>query len=129
MSMDLIAHIGMRCLCMQCRHVVQSAKTALNTSRCDRVMPHAGRKLAVPTNDMSLPAAALLLLRYSVPLSCFPCTLLQVAMTRTKKLCAVIIDTLGREVMVRRPCVFGPDGWPAHLGDGVFGVRLVQRVA
>jgi hypothetical protein len=43
--------------------------------------------------------------------------LLQVAMSRTKKLCAVIIDTLGREVMVRRPCVFGPDGWPAHLGD------------
>lgn len=41
----------------------------------------------------------------------------QTAMTRTKKLCAVIVDTLGREVMVRRPCVFGPDGWPAHPGD------------
>jgi len=41
----------------------------------------------------------------------------QAAMTRTKKLCAVIVDTLGREVMVRRPCVFGPDGWPAHPGD------------
>jgi hypothetical protein len=38
-------------------------------------------------------------------------------MTRTKKLCAVIIDTLGREVMVRRPCVFGTDGWPAHAGQ------------
>jgi hypothetical protein len=46
-------------------------------------------------------------------------TLLQVAMSRTKKLCAVIIDTLGREVMVRRPCVFGQDGWPAHQGTVV----------
>lgn len=41
---------------------------------------------------------------------------LQVAMSRTKKLCAVIVDTLGREVMVRRPCVIAEDGWPAHPG-------------
>jgi hypothetical protein len=43
----------------------------------------------------------------------------QVAMARTKKLCAVVVDTLGREVMVRRPCVFGPDGWPAHPGGSL----------
>jgi hypothetical protein len=39
-------------------------------------------------------------------------------MSRTKKLCAVVVDTLGREVMVRRPCVLGEDGWPAHPGEG-----------
>eukprot|EP00879_Flechtneria_rotunda_P010736 GHRR01011218.1.p1 GENE.GHRR01011218.1~~GHRR01011218.1.p1 ORF type:complete len:534 (+),score=126.26 GHRR01011218.1:418-2019(+) len=36
------------------------------------------------------------------------------AMTNTKKLCAITLDTLGREMMVRRPCVFGEDGWPLH---------------
>jgi hypothetical protein len=35
-------------------------------------------------------------------------------MANTKKLCAVVLSTLGREVMVRRPCVIGDDGWPAH---------------
>jgi hypothetical protein len=35
-------------------------------------------------------------------------------MASTKKLCAVVLSTLGREVMVRRPCVIGDDGWPAH---------------
>eukprot|EP00878_Enallax_costatus_P008141 GHUV01008513.1.p1 GENE.GHUV01008513.1~~GHUV01008513.1.p1 ORF type:complete len:786 (+),score=206.32 GHUV01008513.1:278-2635(+) len=36
------------------------------------------------------------------------------AMKRTKKLCAIILDTLGREMMVRRPCAIGEDGWPTH---------------
>jgi hypothetical protein len=40
--------------------------------------------------------------------------ILQTAMANTKKLCAVVLSTLGREVMVRRPCVIGDDGWPAH---------------
>lgn len=35
-------------------------------------------------------------------------------MKRTRKLCAVILDTLGREMMVRRPCAIGEDGWPSH---------------
>lgn len=35
-------------------------------------------------------------------------------MRRTKKLCAIILDTLGREMMVRRPCAIGEDGWPSH---------------
>jgi hypothetical protein len=53
-------------------------------------------------------------------------------MANTKKLCAVILDTLGREVMVRRPCVFGPDGWPAHEGaprcvDWLLGVTQAAR--
>lgn len=35
-------------------------------------------------------------------------------MMRTKKLCAIMLDTLGREMMVRRPCEIGEDGWPSH---------------
>lgn len=45
----------------------------------------------------------------------FPATAApQTAMVNTKRLCAVILDSLGREIMVRRPCEVGPDGWPAH---------------
>ncbi|WIA20807.1 hypothetical protein OEZ85_005164 [Tetradesmus obliquus] len=39
---------------------------------------------------------------------------LNAAMANTKKLCAVVLSSLGREVMVRRQCVIGDDGWPAH---------------
>eukprot|EP00877_Chromochloris_zofingiensis_P009130 jgi/Chrzof1/4470/Cz14g14130.t1_PYK3[v5.2] len=39
---------------------------------------------------------------------------LNVATTNRKKLCAVIIDTLGREVMVKRPYTIGDDGWTSH---------------
>jgi pyruvate kinase len=35
-------------------------------------------------------------------------------MMRSKKLCAVLVDTLGREIMIKRPCTIGPDGWPQH---------------
>eukprot|EP00879_Flechtneria_rotunda_P025564 GHRR01027171.1.p1 GENE.GHRR01027171.1~~GHRR01027171.1.p1 ORF type:complete len:143 (-),score=25.42 GHRR01027171.1:163-591(-) len=51
----------------------------------------------------------------AIILRCTPgCCCLQEAMTNTKKLCAITLDTLGREMMVRRPCVFGEDGWPLH---------------
>eukprot|EP00775_Hariotina_reticulata_P009310 gene9310-9475_t len=39
---------------------------------------------------------------------------LNTAMVNTRKLCAVVLETLGREILVRRPCVFDEDGWPAH---------------
>ena len=60
--------------------------------------------------------AALTLCAAVTPPWFLPTPPVQAAMSRTKKLCAVIVDTLGREVMVRRPCVFGTDGWPAHPG-------------
>jgi pyruvate kinase len=36
------------------------------------------------------------------------------AMLRTRQLCAVMIDTLGREVYVRREFKLGDDHWPKH---------------
>lgn len=36
------------------------------------------------------------------------------ASRRTRKLCAVMIDTLGREIVVRRDAKIGPGGWPVH---------------
>lgn len=36
------------------------------------------------------------------------------ASKRTHKLCAVMVDTLGREIVVQRPSTRGPDGWPVH---------------
>ncbi len=36
------------------------------------------------------------------------------ASKRTHKLCAVMVDTLGREILVQRPSTLGPDGWPVH---------------
>jgi hypothetical protein len=40
---------------------------------------------------------------------------LQEAMRRTRRLCAVVLDTLGREIMVRRPFRIDPDGWPNQV--------------
>lgn len=39
---------------------------------------------------------------------------LQTAMQSCKKLCGVMVDTLGRELMIKRRFVLGPDGWPKH---------------
>lgn len=36
------------------------------------------------------------------------------AMLKTRKLCAVMVDTLGREVFVRREFTLGDDDWPKH---------------
>lgn len=36
------------------------------------------------------------------------------ASRRTRKLCAVMIDAFGREIVVRRSATIGPDGWPVH---------------
>lgn len=35
-------------------------------------------------------------------------------MQETKRLCAVMLDTLGREVFVHRDIEVGEDGWPKH---------------
>lgn len=48
---------------------------------------------------------------------------LQEAMRRARRLCAVMVDTLGREVMVRRPFVPDESGWPnfeesIHVKEG-----------
>lgn len=47
-------------------------------------------------------------------------------MSNTRKLCAVVLSTLGREVMVRRPCICGEDGWPAHADP--FEVKAGQSI-
>ncbi|CAD7699862.1 unnamed protein product [Ostreobium quekettii] len=39
---------------------------------------------------------------------------LQVAMKNSRRLCAIVLDTLGREVFVKRPFKIGEDGWPYH---------------
>jgi len=41
------------------------------------------------------------------------------AMRRTRRLCAVVLDTLGREIMVRRPFRIDPDGWPNQIGQEI----------
>ena len=48
------------------------------------------------------------------------------AMKRTRKLCAVMVDTIGRELIVNRPTTDDQDGWPkfekglsVSLGDKV----------
>lgn len=39
---------------------------------------------------------------------------LQRAIRKTRRLCAIIIDTLGREMFVRRSYRLDETGWPAH---------------
>ena len=53
------------------------------------------------------------------------------AMKRTRKLCAVMVDTIGRELIVNRPTTDDQDGWPkfekglsVSLGDKVRATTL-----
>ena len=39
---------------------------------------------------------------------------LEQAVKRTRRLCAVLVDTLGRELMIRRTYTLSEDGWPVH---------------
>lgn len=39
---------------------------------------------------------------------------LEQAVRRTRRLCAVLVDTLGRELMIRRTYTLSEDGWPVH---------------
>lgn len=39
------------------------------------------------------------------------------AMRRTRKLCAVMLDTTGREIMVMREHEIDEKGWPEHVHD------------
>ncbi|GBF87464.1 pyruvate kinase [Raphidocelis subcapitata] len=52
---------------------------------------------------------------------------LQEAMRRTRKLCAIMLDTLGREVMIRRPFRIDDDGWPTQAGQEI-EVKAGQRL-
>jgi pyruvate kinase len=40
-------------------------------------------------------------------------------MRKTRKLCAIMLDTLGREVMIRRPFRIDPGGWPNQAGQEI----------
>lgn len=39
---------------------------------------------------------------------------LQLAIKKTRRLCAVLLDTLGRELMIRRSYTLDERGWPKH---------------
>lgn len=41
---------------------------------------------------------------------------LQLAIKKTRRLCAVLLDTLGRELMIRRSYTLDDQGWPKHEG-------------
>ncbi|MEW5318442.1 MAG: hypothetical protein WDW38_009663, partial [Sanguina aurantia] len=50
---------------------------------------------------------------------------LAAAMKRVRRLCAVMVDTLGREIMVRRPFSLNEFGWPVH--ETAFAVKVNGR--
>ena len=39
---------------------------------------------------------------------------LEEAVRRSRVMCAIMVDTLGRELMIRRPFSLNEDGWPVH---------------
>lgn len=47
-------------------------------------------------------------------------------MRKTRKLCAVVIDTIGRELIVNRPTVDEVDGWPKF--DKGISVKAEDKV-
>ncbi|KAL3159599.1 hypothetical protein ABBQ38_010011 [Trebouxia sp. C0009 RCD-2024] len=51
---------------------------------------------------------------------------LQEAVKKTRRLCAVLLDTLGRELMIRRSYSLDEKGWPKH--DGAFEVKRGAEV-
>lgn len=52
---------------------------------------------------------------------------LQTAMKKSRKLCAIVLDTLGREVMIRRPFRIEADGWPNQAGQEIL-VKMGQNL-
>ena len=48
------------------------------------------------------------------------------AMRKTRKLCAVVVDTIGRELTVNRPTVDEVDGWPKF--DKGISVKAEDKV-
>ncbi|GIL75743.1 hypothetical protein Vretimale_15284 [Volvox reticuliferus] len=51
---------------------------------------------------------------------------LQLAMRKSRRLCCTMVDTLGRELMIRRQVKIGEDGWPIH--EESFTVAAGQQV-
>lgn len=52
---------------------------------------------------------------------------LQKAMHKTRKLCAIIIDTIGREILVNREAKLDERGWPIH--EQALSVKVNDKVA
>ena len=48
-------------------------------------------------------------------------------MRKTRKLCAIMLDTLGREVMIRRPFRIDPGGWPNQAGQEI-EIKMGQTI-
>lgn len=44
---------------------------------------------------------------------------LKEAMRRTRKLCAVMVDTIGRELIINREAKLDERGWPVHEGQPI----------
>lgn len=51
---------------------------------------------------------------------------LQMAVKNTRRLCAVMLDTVGREIFVKRPHKIAENGWPYH--DNVISIKESERV-
>ncbi|KXZ44880.1 hypothetical protein GPECTOR_61g833 [Gonium pectorale] len=51
---------------------------------------------------------------------------LHMAMRKGRRLCCTMVDTLGRELMIRRQVTIGEDGWPIH--EESFAVTAGQQV-
>lgn len=51
---------------------------------------------------------------------------LQAAIKKTRNMCAVMLDSIGREMFVKRKSIIGEDGWPYH--DEIYHVEENQRV-
>ncbi|GMH36554.1 hypothetical protein BSKO_04422 [Bryopsis sp. KO-2023] len=51
---------------------------------------------------------------------------LQIAVKNTRRLCAVMLDTIGREIFVKRPHKLSENGWPYH--DNPIRIKETQRV-
>lgn len=53
---------------------------------------------------------------------------LQLAMKQTRRLCATMVDTLGRELMIRRPILMEASGWP-RINAEAFEITAGDSVA
>lgn len=51
---------------------------------------------------------------------------LQKAMHKTRKLCAIMVDTIGREILINREAKLDARGWPVH--QQVLSVKVNDRV-
>ncbi|KAL4459021.1 hypothetical protein ABPG75_013886 [Micractinium tetrahymenae] len=50
------------------------------------------------------------------------------AMKQTRRLCSVFVDTVGREVTIRRPVEYDANGWPTQTGAKTLAIQEGQTV-